>query len=158
MKFILTLLMLVSTHVAALSVPDQYIRDVLTQDLTDVQCLALNIYHEARGEDMLGQELVAQVTMNRVFHSAYPDTVCGVVRQHRQFSWTQDGRVDHPYDRGAYVLAYLIAYSFIYYQTNLSVPHATELLNFHAVYVSPRWSSVLVHVFTHQRHVFYRRP
>ena len=53
-------------------------------------CLALNIYHEARGEPLIGQEMVASVTLNRVASPLYPDNVCDVVYQPRQFAWTAD--------------------------------------------------------------------
>ena len=52
------------------------------------ECLALNVYHEARGEVIEGQIAVAHVTLNRVNHSYFPETICDVVYQNRQFSWT----------------------------------------------------------------------
>ncbi|HIE75488.1 MAG TPA: cell wall hydrolase, partial [Gammaproteobacteria bacterium] len=55
----------------------------------EVGCLALNIYHEARGESHDGQVAVAAVTLNRMQSASYPDTVCGVVWQPHQFSWTR---------------------------------------------------------------------
>lgn len=55
---------------------------------TAMICLALNIYHEARGEPLDGRIAVAQVTMNRVESKRYPNTVCEVVYQKSQFSWT----------------------------------------------------------------------
>lgn len=55
---------------------------------TAVLCLAMNVYYEARGEGVAGQMAVAQVTMNRVKDKRFPNTVCGVVTQHKQFSWT----------------------------------------------------------------------
>ena len=54
-------------------------------DLAELDCLALNIYHEARGETYQGKVAVANVTLNRVAHSKYPDSVCGVVRQGRHY-------------------------------------------------------------------------
>ena len=47
----------------------------------ELHCLALNIYHEARGEPELGKFAVANVTMNRVNDARFPKTVCDVVRQ-----------------------------------------------------------------------------
>ena len=44
-------------------------------------CLALAIYHEARGEAEIGQIAVAQVILNRAKSRKYPATVCGVVYQ-----------------------------------------------------------------------------
>ena len=60
-------------------------------DPLDVTCLALNVYHEARGEAVAGQLAVAHVTLNRAADPRYPDSLCEVVtQQHRnvcQFSW-----------------------------------------------------------------------
>lgn len=52
---------------------------------TALLCLALNVYHESRGEPILGQMAVAQVTMNR---AKTPENVCDVVLAPKQFSWT----------------------------------------------------------------------
>ena len=53
---------------------DEWIQD-------ELDCLAKNIYFEARGESLTGKIAVANVTMNRVEHHKYPSTVCGVVTQ-----------------------------------------------------------------------------
>ncbi len=60
-------------------------------------CLALNIYHEARGESVATQEAVASVTFNRAKQNQ--ENVCNVVFEPKQFSWTNRlGNVDikHP--------------------------------------------------------------
>lgn len=82
----------------------------------DVVCMARNVYHEARGEDIEGQLAVANVTMNRVAHPDFPDDVCGVVTEDRgprvwdcQFSWWCDGRSDTPKDMMAYQEAILVS-------------------------------------------------
>ena len=81
---------------------------------TALMCLALNTYHEAKNQSMIGQVATAQVVMNRVADSRFPNTVCEVVKQgpHRpswedpnkeypirhkcQFSWYCDGKSDEP--------------------------------------------------------------
>lgn len=50
-----------------------------------IACLALNIYHEARGEPLAARQGVAQVTMTRAHDD--PKNVCKVVYQPYQFSW-----------------------------------------------------------------------
>ncbi len=75
----------------------------------EMRCLALNVYFEARGEPAEGQLAVAMVTMNRVKSRHYPNSVCGVVWQKRQFSWTHDGKSDRPTDKRAWRLAQKIA-------------------------------------------------
>ncbi len=62
----------------------------------DHHWLALNIYHEARGESLHGMMAVAFVTMNRVHHRRFPDTIKGVVQDPHQFSWYSDGVSDKP--------------------------------------------------------------
>ena len=63
-------------------------------DPDEVFCLAQNVYFEASIEHRVGKSAVAHVTLNCVQSARYPDSVCDVVWQHRQFSWTQDGRSD----------------------------------------------------------------
>ena len=67
----------------------------------DLFCMVQNVHFEARGESLIGQAAVAHVTLNRVRSPAYPDTVCGVVWQPGQFSWTEDGRSDRMTDLDA---------------------------------------------------------
>lgn len=71
--------------------------------LTALACLTANIYFEARGETIIGQNAVAQVTMNRAGRN--PSKVCAVVTKHKQFSWTNNalGKVyGVMYIKGAY--------------------------------------------------------
>ncbi|MEY8840212.1 cell wall hydrolase, partial [Cribrihabitans sp. XS_ASV171] len=64
------------------------------------RCLAEALYFEARGEPVKGQFAVAEVILNRVESSRYPDTFCGVIRQGTgrkyqcQFTFTCDGRAE----------------------------------------------------------------
>jgi len=48
--------------------------------------------HEARGEGIEGMRAVHQVVLNRVKSRKYPSTICAVVLQKNQFSWTRDKR------------------------------------------------------------------
>lgn len=56
-------------------------------DRKDVQCLARNIYHEARGESVEGQLGVAFVTLNRAEKRGL--SICKTVYQKNQFEWTK---------------------------------------------------------------------
>ena len=73
----------------------------LAIDVDEAFCLAQNIYFEAGFEPGEGMDAVAHVTLNRVANERYPDSVCDVVWQKGQFSWTRDGRSDRIplYDR-----------------------------------------------------------
>ena len=60
------------------------------QRIDEKVCLACNLYFEARGEEKTGIVAVAMVTLNRVNSFEYPNSICKVVWQKWQFSWTRD--------------------------------------------------------------------
>jgi len=64
---------------------------------SELDCLATNIYFEARGEPEAGQFMVGFITMNRVHDSRWPNTVCKVVYQPGQFEWTEDAYSNRVY-------------------------------------------------------------
>lgn len=49
-------------------------------------CMALNIYHEARGESTQGQAAVAYTVLNRAKYRN--DKVCDTILNYEQYSWT----------------------------------------------------------------------
>lgn len=55
----------------------------------EFDCLVRNVYYESRGEPEKGKIAVALVTLNRVGHPRFPKTICSVVYQKNQFSWTK---------------------------------------------------------------------
>lgn len=55
----------------------------------ELQCLAANVYFEARGEPFKGKVAVALVTLNRQDSGKYPKSICSIVYQKNQFSWTR---------------------------------------------------------------------
>lgn len=65
-----------------------------TARLTDTECLAIAMYHEARGEGRIGMESVARVIYNRVKHPNWPNGICEVVLQKSQFSFVGDRNTD----------------------------------------------------------------
>jgi N-acetylmuramoyl-L-alanine amidase len=56
-------------------------------DRQQIACLAEAVYHEARGESLMGQVAVANVIINRAQDPGYPKTPCAVIRQKKQFSY-----------------------------------------------------------------------
>ncbi len=58
-----------------------------TQELNR-RCMTANIFFEARGESDAGKKAVAEVTVNRALSEKYPEGICNVVFQRKQFSWT----------------------------------------------------------------------
>lgn len=62
----------------------------LHADLEEVECLAMAMYHEARGQGEKGITAVAFVIHNRVKTHLWPDTYCDVIREKAQFSFVSD--------------------------------------------------------------------
>lgn len=58
----------------------------------DVQIVALNVFNEARNQPLKGQVAVAEVTLNRMENSGYPNSARKVVFQRHQFSWTANSK------------------------------------------------------------------
>lgn len=129
------------------------------QELT---CLALNVYHEARGEPVAGQYAVAEVTMNRVASGRFPSTVCGAVYQKEwdylrkryvsAFSWTEFDRVPKP-EGPQWKRAWRVAdnvYSGRY------TSRLKGALYYHAVYMRPSWSAEKRRIAAIGNHIFYR--
>lgn len=120
-----------------------------------IMCLALNVYFEARGEDLLGQLAVAEVTLNRVASPKYPDDVCGVVWQKNQFSWTHDGKSDKPKDKEAWARALYVAQ--VALETEDMVVVGEDVTHYHATYARPYWAKHLKRVAQVGNHIFYER-
>lgn len=125
----------------------------------EFQCLALNVYWEARSESWKGQVAVAMVTLNRVADPAFPSTVCDVVRQggdqakfQCQFTWYCDGKRDIPENARAWRRAQEVAYSVLFLGPRDPTHGA---LFYHADYVNPPWSRVMTPTTQIGRHVYY---
>lgn len=118
-------------------------------------CLAKNIYHEARGEGWGGMVAVGLVTLNRVHHERWPDTVCGVVYQRKQFSWTIHGEPPIT-DQKSWQRSQRIAKALLDGSISPKNDGAT-----HYVHVrlegKKRWMQGLDRLFQKGRHVFYRQ-
>src|SRR5215211_7866962 len=71
-------------------------------DPREVELLALNMYHEAKGEGRAGMLAVGWVVLNRLADPGYPKTLEGIVTQGCQFGWTCDDRPDEPSDARAW--------------------------------------------------------
>jgi N-acetylmuramoyl-L-alanine amidase len=135
------------------------------------ECLAMAIYHEARGEALMGRVAVAQVIVNRVRSRAYPSTICRVVFQNAhlrnrcQFSFACDGVSDRPREIRAWRDADMLAREVLCASKCAASPRipAVSLLSapmrsathYHATYVRPSWSRKKQSVGRIGTHVFY---
>jgi len=124
------------------------------------RCLAEALYFEARGESLVGQVAVAEVILNRVDSDAFPDSICGVIRQGMhagascQFSFMCDGRAEHIAEPGAFETVGKVAWVMLEGKPRILTGKATH---YHTTNVRPRWSRKLVRTARIGDHLFYRK-
>ena len=128
----------------------------------ELECLAENIYFEARGEPLNGQYAVAEVTLNRTRAPHFPHTICAVVHEMRwdpsrkrvvaDFSWTELGDLS-PGDGPAWKRAKDVASA---EYDDLRDPVVPGALFYHSTSVRPSWAKNRKTVATIGNHVFYR--
>ncbi len=130
----------------------------LHADTKQIECLQRNVYWEARGESILGQILVARTTLNRVHDARWPNTICGVVYQKSQFSWTlhRSKRYSHPHETKAWELAGIVANQTLLDAALAKHDPSHGATFFHAHSVKPPWAARFTPTISHGGHIFYR--
>ena len=152
-------------------------------DSKEANCLALNVYYEARSDNLAGMYAVSDVVLNRVRDDRYPNTICEVVyqgptkeswktkqdpdlpddqrkynpvRNMCQFSWYCDGKDDIPDDETGWATAQYVAGSILYANKHRGITEGST--HYHATYVKPRWAHDrgMNHVGRIGTHIFYR--
>lgn len=140
-------------------------------DPQEVQCLAVNVYMESRGEGINGKAAVASVVRNRVESSRFPNTYCGVVTQARtdaygqpirnkcHFSWFCDGKPDdivlkNDIDIAAWVVSVTESVLTMHYNQPDFSKGATH---YHTKQVAPCWSQVYDKTVVVGDHIFYKQ-
>jgi N-acetylmuramoyl-L-alanine amidase len=127
-----------------------------SSDERDLNCLALNVYHESRNQPLEGQLAVAHVTLNRLDDPSFPSTICDVVFRSRHFSWTNDPakRSETPRETAAWETARRVAQIALADRDGDPVQGSTY---FHLAAVSPDWAASLQRVRQIGDHIFYAR-
>jgi spore germination cell wall hydrolase CwlJ-like protein len=125
----------------------------LTAD-AEQDCLASAVYFEARGEPIEGQLAVADVVLNRVASSRYPDTICEVVEQPWQFSFVNRTGSIPQADRSSEAWRKAVAIARIA-QAGTARAVDSDVLWYHAEYVSPSWGTRLARQDKIGLHIFY---
>ena len=144
---------------------------ILKNRAKQVECLAKNIYFEARNEPFAGQFAIALVTLNRVYDDTFPNTVCEVVYQgiHNkrgfpklnrcQFSWYCDGISDTTKNVRAWKDTQKIAnLAMISYGSMKSqgLDYTEGARYYHTYEIEPHWSRSYPKVGRIGQHIFYR--
>ena len=127
----------------------------------ELLCLAVALFFEARGEPIDGKELVANVIINRMHHPSYPDTICGVVNQPKQFSYTHElpasGMSDNPLDYNTYHDRVAWKDCVVIAKDILDNGVFNEyVIMYHSKSVSPYWTSSYEVSGMVGNHIFYR--
>lgn len=111
-------------------------------------CIALAVYHEARGLKQNAQQAVAHVVMNRVRDGRFPPTPCAVVwqrgvdkkgRKVGAFNWTTLKKDHRPYEADAWETSQRVAYR-VYVDRDLPDP-TLGATHFYERRSPPKWAS-----------------
>ena len=137
-----------------------------------IQCLAVNMYHEARNQGTAGRLAVSAVVMNRVNDRRFPNSVCEVVLQSQtkkswktglpvpiknkcQFSWYCDGKSDEVKDKKSYKK--ILDFARLMMHNDIRFVDITDgATHYHADYVSPSWAKTKTRTTEIGDHIFYR--
>ena len=138
-----------------------------------VQCLVMNMYHEARDQGTAGKLAVSAVVMNRVNDNRFPNSVCEVVLQgptrpswkdpsvsypiknRCQFSWYCDGKSDEIKDEKTYQK--ILDFAGLILHNNIRFVDITDgATHYHADYVKPDWAKTKTRTTEIGDHIFYR--
>lgn len=119
---------------------------------SELKCMADNLHHEAKVDGMRGLEAVAAVVMNRVRSKRYPNTVCKVVYQRKQFSWTlykslRKQRIEHDWQ------TLMVAHNAL---NGWLIDKTGGATHYHALYVTPYWATKMSFTVQVETHLFYK--
>lgn len=118
---------------------------------SELNCLAVGVYYESKGEPLAGQLAVAEVILNRAASGRFPRSVCSVVKQPGQFSFVRGGQIKTPPANAQWRKALAVAQVA---QKDLWDSPVSGALYFHARYVNPGWKRP--RVASVGNHIFYR--
>lgn len=124
----------------------------LDVDDAELNCLAIGVYYESKGEPLEGQLAVAEVILNRAESGRFPRSVCGVLKQRGQFSFVRGGRLPQP-PEGARAWKTALAVAQVA-RGDMWDSKVSNALFFHARHVSPGWRRARVG--SVGNHIFYR--
>ncbi len=119
----------------------------------ELRCMTVNAYHEARSEGKMGALMVMDTVMNRKASPLYPNTVCRVVYQKIQFSWTKNPpkvRNRAEYNRIKKLAVEVLAGKW------LGISDGSMF--YHARSITPYWAKSYVVTKTINNHKFYGLP
>lgn len=140
------------------------LRENVVANNNEYSCVVRNLYHEGRGEGLVGQAYIVKTVLNRVRDTKHPHSVCKVIYQNKQFSWTHQipkhkQRVPSKTTSEKELLKQLEALStVVIWLDRLGWDFTQGSQFYHSVNVKPRWDyTKLEKTEVIGNHVFYRR-
>lgn len=130
---------------------------------SEKECLALNVYHEARGESVEGQEAVVYIALNRSLSKSRKygksNHLCDIIKANSAFSWMNDG-----FKGAKNIAAWTKAVELVdrvvasYHIDNSPIADATHYVNKETATTSHKWweSPKMIEVDAVGAHTFYR--
>lgn len=149
---------------AMLHGPPFKIRDNIVVNNNEYRCAVRNLYHEGRGEGLVGQAFIVKSVLNRVRDTRHPHSVCKVIYQNKQFSWVHQlpkhkHKVPNKTTSEKELLKRLEALStVVIWIDRLGWDFTQESQFYHSVNVKPRWDyKKLEKTQRIGNHIFYKR-
>lgn len=152
-KSIPYLLMLCAFTAKAIDIPQH--SDMRGKRLDSLTCLSVNNFHEARSESDIANIMIMGVVLNRMHDKRYPNNICDVIFDEKQFSWTHDTRSDKIIDTGQYKRLYKLA-EYVMMNQDFVQQMAEGANHYHSKTVDPNWNKVYDYITTIDNHHFYR--
>ena len=125
-----------------------------SQTMIDLECLSQAVYYESAGEDFASKVAVAQVIINRKNSKRFSNSICGVVYQKSQFSFTiEKPRKLVNVNKKVYAECYEVAKTVLL--ENFRLNSVKNALWYHTKQISPNWNKNMTKVAVVGNHIFY---
>ena len=121
---------------------------------SQIECLSINAYMEARGQGVKGMQAVTWVVLNRTKHPSYPSSPCAVIYAPFQFEWTRNGNKPiQVKEKDAYMQAERVVEGVLSGKLKDNTNSSTH---FHSTRIKPVWANHLSYTTTIGSHCFYK--
>ena len=125
---------------------------------SDLYWMAMNIYHEAGNQPLIGKIAVGVVTLNRLKDKRYPKNIRDVVTEPFQFSWYNTKEANTPpANNSRWKESYEVAKLLLTKAIGSDIIKLLEgATHFHAIDVKPAWINKVHRIAQIEGHIFYR--
>lgn len=155
--FLITSMLMSCNYVEARTIEPPVYSDMKNKQLSTVDCMALNSYHEGRSEsDIANLAIMTTVYSRSLLGGRYGDSICEVIFKPHAYSWTSDGKSDKVYEKDQYRRFYLLAEQFLI-NKNMFLILFEKADHYHKVGHKTNWNyRKLDYIGRYDNHVFYR--